>query len=82
MTLSGVRPGDIVEVDIKGRRFHAIVTQVLPIGAELAGGRLVIAPIDRRITYTRARSREVIGHWRKSRQAPRRARTQETSDVA
>jgi hypothetical protein len=60
MTLNGVKPGDIVLADGKGRRFYAIVT----------GRRereLEVEPIDRRVTYHHVRAREVIGIWRKSR---------------
>jgi hypothetical protein len=60
MTLNGVKPGDIVLADRKGRRFYAIVT----------GRRereLEVEPIDRRVTYHNVKAREVIGIWRKSR---------------
>ena len=60
MTLNGVKPGDIVLADRKGRRFYAIVT----------GRRereLEVEPIDRRVTYHHVKAREVIGIWRKSR---------------
>jgi hypothetical protein len=58
MRLEGIQTGDIVEVDHKGRRFHALVTGSLP-------GGLALAPTDRRINYFSCRSREVIGHWAK-----------------
>ncbi|HEY7935303.1 MAG TPA: hypothetical protein VID48_15895 [Solirubrobacteraceae bacterium] len=58
MRLEGIHTGDIVEVDHGGRRFHALVTGQAP-------GGLALQPIDRRINYYSARSREVIGHWAK-----------------
>lgn len=58
MRLEGIQAGDVVEVDRKGRRFHAIVTGAAP-------GGLALAPIDRRVNYYSCRSREVIGHWAK-----------------
>jgi hypothetical protein len=58
MRLEGIQTGDIVEVDHNGRRFHAIVTAPAP-------GGLAVAPLDRRINYYSARSREVVGHWSK-----------------
>ncbi len=58
MRLEGIRAGDIVEVDHKGRRFHAVVVGAAP-------GGLALAPTDRRINYYSCRSREVIGHWSK-----------------
>ncbi len=67
MRLEGIRAGDIVEIDRKGRRFFALVTGTAP-------GGLAVAPTDRRISYRSCRSREVIGHWVK------RGRPAETSE--
>ncbi len=58
MRLGGIQAGDIVEVDHKGRRFHAVVTGQAP-------GGLALQPTDRRINYYSCRSREVVGHWAK-----------------
>ena len=60
MTLAGVRPGDIVLADRKGRRFYAIVT-------ERRERELAVEPIDRRVTFHVVKAREVLGIWRKSR---------------
>ena len=60
MTLAGVKPGDIVLADRKGRRFYAIVT-------ERRERELAVEPIDRRVTYHVVKAREVLGIWRKSR---------------
>jgi hypothetical protein len=65
MRLEGIHTGDIVEVDRKGRRFHALV-----VGQ--AQGGLAIQPMDRRVNYYTCRSREVIGHWAR-RGRPRRS---------
>jgi hypothetical protein len=65
MTLAGVRPGDIVLADRKGRRFYAIVVA-------RHERELEVEPIDRRVTYRRVKAREVLGHWRKSRAQKRR----------
>jgi hypothetical protein len=56
--LEGIQPGDIVEVDRLGRRFHALVS-------EGAAGGLGIQPLDRRITYRSCRAHEVLAHWAK-----------------
>ena len=58
MRLEGIQTGDIVEVDLRGRRFHAIVTGTAP-------GGLAIQPTDRRVNHYSCRSREVVGHWSK-----------------
>jgi hypothetical protein len=63
MRLKGIQPGDIVEVDRRGRRFHALV-------GETADGGLSIQPLDRRISYRtcwahEVRAHEVRAHWAK-----------------
>jgi hypothetical protein len=59
----GIAPGDIVEVDKKGRRFHAIVTSI----SQGDSGRfdLELRPINRGISHRTATIREVVGVWRK-----------------
>lgn len=67
-TSKRIGPGDIVEVDRKGRRFHAIVLEVQQSDA----GRchdLALRPLDGRTTYRSATIREVVGVWRKVRSA-------------
>jgi hypothetical protein len=58
MRLEGIQTGDIIEVDLRGRRFHALVTGTTP-------GGLAIQPTDRRVNHYSCRSREVVGHWSK-----------------
>lgn len=60
MRLQGIRAGDIVLCDVKGRRFHAEVTTT-PTGSELE-----VQPLLRAITYRRVSSRSVREHWRKA----------------
>lgn len=60
MRLQGIRAGDLVLCDVKGRRFHAEVT-TSPTGAELE-----ILPLLRGITYRRVSARSVKEHWRKA----------------
>ena len=54
-------------IDKKGRRFHALVTELEQTGT----GRfeLGVRPLDSRISYRTATVREVIGVWRKARRA-------------
>lgn len=60
-----IGPGDIVEIDKKGRHFHALVTEL----EQLESGRfeLRVRPLDSRISYHHATVREVIGVWRRAR---------------
>jgi len=68
-TSKGIGAGDIVLVDKKGRRFHALVTEL----EQVASGRfeLALRPLDSRISYRTATVREVVAVWRKAK--PRQA---------
>ena len=68
MNLASLKAGDIVEIDKKGRRFFAIFKRRLGIGASLAGGDLVIQPLQRGVSYRQATSREVVGVWHANKQ--------------
>ena len=63
-TSKGIGPGDIVEVDKRGRRFHALVTEL----EQLDSGRfeLVLRPLDTRISWRTASVREVVNVWRRA----------------
>ena len=56
--LQGIVAGDIVEVDIRGRRFLARVS------AADTGG-LGIAPVERRVNHFHCRAHQVVAHWAK-----------------
>ncbi len=60
----GIGPGDIVEVDKKGRRFHALVVEVDQ--AESGRFHLGVRPLDSRVTYRQATVREVVAVWRRA----------------
>lgn len=66
-TSKGIGAGDIVLVDKKGRRFHALVTEL----EQLESGRfeLIVRPLDSRVSYRTASVREVLEVWRKRRAA-------------
>jgi hypothetical protein len=63
-TSKGIAPGDIVEVDRKGRRFHALVTGI----EQLDSGRfeLDVRPLDSRLSYRRATVRQVVTVYRRA----------------
>jgi hypothetical protein len=63
-TSKGIGPGDIVEVDKRGRRFHALVTEL----DQLETGRfeLVLRPLDSRVSWRTASVREVVDVWRRA----------------
>ncbi len=65
VTAKGIAAGDIVEVDKKGRRFHALVTGLEQ--AESGRFELALRPLDRRITWRQATVREVVAVWRRAR---------------
>jgi hypothetical protein len=64
-TSKGIGAGDIVLIDKKGRRFHALVTEL----EQLESGRfeLIVRPLDSRVSYRTATVREVQEVWRKRR---------------
>jgi hypothetical protein len=64
-TSKGIAPGDIVLVDKKGRRFHALVVEL----EQLESGRfeLAVRPLDSRISWRTASVREVLDVWRRAR---------------
>ena len=57
MTARNIRRDDVIEVDIKGRRFRADVEDV-------DGSALRIRPLTRNISYRHASARQVVRHWR------------------
>jgi len=63
-TSKGIGAGDIVLVDKKGRRFHALVTEL----EQLETGRfeLAVRPLDSRISWRTASVREVVEVWRRA----------------
>ena len=64
-TSKGIGPGDIVLLDKRGRKFHALVTEL----EQLESGRfeLAVRPLDNRISYRTATVREVVEVWRRAR---------------
>jgi hypothetical protein len=63
-TSKGIGTGDIVLIDKKGRRFHALVTSL----EQLDSGRfeLALRPLDSRISWRTASVREVVEVWRRA----------------
>lgn len=59
MKLAGIRVGDVVEANVKGRQFYAIVERT-------PGDELIVHPITHGITYRRVSARQVIRHWRQA----------------
>ena len=57
MTARNIRRDDVIEVDIKGRRFGVDVEDV-------DGSGLRIRPLTRNISYRHASARQVVRHWR------------------
>ncbi len=59
VTIGSIKPGDIVDVNHKGRRFYAIVKAK-------AGRKLDLRPLDRNVNYFTATSYDVVGIYRKA----------------
>jgi hypothetical protein len=68
LTSKGIAPGDVVEIDKKGRRFHALVKELHQ--DEKGYYHLDLHPFDRRVSYHHATVREVVTVWRRVRTAP------------
>ena len=66
-TSKRIGAGDIVLIDKKGRRFHALVLEL----EQLDSGRfeLNVRPLDSRISWRTASVREVVEVWRRVRRA-------------
>lgn len=62
MTLAGIRPGDLVRCDVKGRVFLAAVEGV-------AGRQLHVRPESRNVTWRTVSARQVVAHWRLSKRS-------------
>jgi hypothetical protein len=60
----GIAPGDIVEVDKKGRRFHAVVEEMVQ--ADSNRFELRLRPLDSRVSWRTASVREVVALWRRA----------------
>lgn len=60
MRLAEIQPGDVVEVDKKGRKIFGLVLEVD------RAGTLTFEPLCRGVSWRTARSREVVRHWRKA----------------
>ena len=59
-----IGPDNIVEVDKKGRRFHALVVELEQ--GESGRFHLSVRPLDSRVSYRQATVREVVAVWRRA----------------
>ncbi len=73
MNLHGLEPGDVVEIDHKGRLFFCLVEAI-------DAQQLKVKPLDRHNTWRTATAKEVIGIWRASK-ATRARRTQPHASI-
>jgi hypothetical protein len=64
MNITGIKSGDIVQCDVRGYRFFALVTDSSTRGSLRIEGlsRLAIPTLE-------VKARQVIGHWRKSKRS-------------
>ena len=79
MNIASVKPGDIVEVDIRGRRFIAYVDELLKEKGKQSS--LKITPAEPNNSYYTCKANQVVGHYKKmqrARGAKRKASNGET----
>jgi hypothetical protein len=57
MRVAPIQPGDVVEIDKKGRRIHGLVLAVEQ------NGEVRFEPLCRGVSWRTARSREIVRHW-------------------
>ena len=57
MRVAPIQPGDIVEVDKKGRKIHGLVLAVE------RDGDVRFEPLQKGVSWRTARPREVVRHW-------------------
>lgn len=65
MNTASIKAGDVVLVDKRGRRFHALVK-------EREGRSFTVRPLDARINYHQATSNEIVGAWLANKQTRER----------
>lgn len=59
MRLGSIKPGDIVQADVRGVVFYGHADRI-------EGSELLVTPLTRNVTYRRLSARQVIAHWRKA----------------
>lgn len=69
-SLNTIHPGDIVEVEKHGRTGLCVV-------GEKYSGEIEIKPITKGFTWRTATSRQITGHWRKTRNGRRTGQSAE-----
>lgn len=77
MNISSVKPGDIVEVDIRGSKFLAFAEELIKEDGKQSS--LKITPALRNVTYYSCKANQVIGHYKKM-QRTRKSATRTTSN--
>jgi hypothetical protein len=64
VNITPIKPGDIVECDVRGSSFFA---KADTIAKDFANRKVLnIEPLSPKITYRQATPRQVVGHYRKS----------------
>lgn len=66
--LASIKPGDIVEADVRGHRAFAVVEDKLGSGRRAT---LSIRPITKGFNHRQVSSRQIVNHWRKTKNTKR-----------
>ena len=77
MNISSVKPGDIVEVDIRGAKFLAYAEELVKEKGKQSS--LKITPTSRNVTYYSCKANQVIGHYKKMKRTRSGAKRETTN---
>lgn len=67
MEVSGIRAEDIVECDVRGQKFYAMVTEPVHRDATTKRRVLAVKPLSPGVSFYTVTPTQIINHWRKKR---------------
>lgn len=68
MQVSGIRVEDIVQCDVRGQKFYALVEKAVHREGGITNRRVLkVQPICRNVTVFTVTPTQIVNHWRKKR---------------